>query len=148
MKLLQRASVWWTVLWQSLSKTSIPQRLLLLGTSQGGIASSYTVHTHTHTINFLLVVAVLYPVAMPPPRQFHPTAAHFLPFPMFKVRESLNWNRKCNKYSLNSTDFQTPAVYNLYSPLYHQKAERIKQSLEAVVNWHLIARNPDLQSHR
>jgi hypothetical protein len=105
-------------------------------------------HTHTHTINFLLVVAVLYPVAMPPPRQFHPTAAHFLPFPMFKVRESLNWNRKCNKYSLNSTDFQTPAVYNLYSPLYHQKAERIKQSLEAVVNWHLIARNPDLQSHR
>jgi hypothetical protein len=102
----------------------------------------------TYAINFLSVAAVLYPAAMLPPPQFHPTAAHFLPFPMFKVRESLNSNRKSNKYSLNSTDFQTPAVYNHYSPLYHQKAERIKQSLEAVVNWHLIARNPGFQSHR
>lgn len=77
---------------------------------------------------------------------FHPTTTHFLPSPLFKVRESLNWNRKCNKYSLNSTHFQTPAVYNHYSPLYHHKAERIKQSLEAAVNCHLIARNADFQS--
>jgi len=111
------------------------------------VGCSFPFHC-TYTINFLLVAAVLYPAAMLPPPQFHPTAAHFLPFPMFKVRESLNWNRKCNKYSLNSTDFQTPAVYNHYSPLYHHRAERIKQSLEAVVNWHLIARNQDFQSHR